>query len=72
METVCGEYRIKLVEGGAEVADRHTGIFIYIRGDFTLDNLEEAIAAHEATLDEIDRLFDGLTVEDLERMMADC
>jgi hypothetical protein len=72
METVCNGYRIKLVEGGAEVADRHTGIFIYVRGKFRPDNLEEAIAGHAAVIEEVDRLFDGLTVEDLERIMADC
>jgi hypothetical protein len=72
METVYGGYRIKLAEGGAEVADRDSGIFIYIRGDFTSDNLEEAIAAQAAAIEEVDRLFDELTVEEQERMMADC
>jgi hypothetical protein len=72
METVCNGYRIKLVEDGAEIADRHSGIFIYIRGDFTLDNLGKAIAAQAAVIEEVDRLFDELTVEDQDRMMADC
>jgi hypothetical protein len=67
MEAICNGYRIKLVEGGAEVADRHTGIFIYIRrGDFMLGNLEEAITAHAAAIEEVDRLYDGLTTEDLD------
>jgi hypothetical protein len=72
MEAIRNGYRIKLVEDGAHVADRQTGIFIYVRGKFGLDNLEEAIAAHAAAIKEVDRLFDGLTVEDLKRLMADC
>jgi hypothetical protein len=68
MEAICNGYRIKLVEDGAHVADCHdcqTGIFIYVRGKFWLDSLEKAIAGYAAAIEEVDRLFDGLTIEDL-------
>jgi len=70
MDCIYGSYRIKIEEKHALVFDPELPeIPITVEGNWSIDDLEEIMACYSDIVEEVDQIFDGLTKEDIKRMM---